>query len=83
MEFVAPRDQLEALDRMAAALDRAEALGEHLWVAAVAYLVHPPMPEGYTLSARDLAGPPSVGCFRCEQSWDPWLAAGVCPGDPP
>jgi hypothetical protein len=71
----------------AAAASRAEALveqarerGEHLWIAAVAFIVRPPVADSAMLDSENMLGYPGIGCFICERSYDDGDERTRCPG---
>ena len=64
---------------------RARDRREHVWIAAVAFLVTPPFDEdtGAMLDSENMLGYPGIGCFICEAVWIDGAEHSVCPGDPP
>lgn len=67
---------------MTARIADAKARKRHLWVAAVAYFVHPPIEENTILDADNIVGPPGVGCYICERDYEPGHENARCPGEP-
>ena len=77
---VSPDRQIGASAHFDEVLRRAELGGDHVWVAALAFLVTPPLTDGAHLDSENLIGPPSIGCWRCEEPWGPGLARRRCRG---
>lgn len=71
--------QLAGMKRAEEKLRLAELAGDHLWTVIVQYLVEDPAAP-LNLDSENMAGPPVLGCFRCEEEWSPRLATRRCKG---
>lgn len=80
---VGPSRLASGRERMDEALRVARLGGDHVWTMLVQHLVADPASltssEGH-LDAESIVGV-HVGCFRCEQAFDPRLLQRRCPGD--
>lgn len=54
---------------------------EHYWYALVGFKVSPPIQQDAILDHESMRQPPLVGCYICEQAWEPGIGRR-CPGDP-
>jgi hypothetical protein len=72
------------LERRTAAIVRAAELnGAHVWCVMTAFLVPDPATvDGMALDRDNMMVYPTVGCFRCEEAYEPRLRLRRCPGDP-
>lgn len=61
-----------------AKVDRAVQLGEHLWIASLAFYVSPPLKQGTLLDADGIATGPHVGCYLCEEPWSERIGHRRC-----
>jgi hypothetical protein len=73
-------------DAMRAAERYAIASGTHLWIAAAAYRVSPDALERMVddplmFDAENLLSV-GIGCYVCEQVWEPKLSRRRCKGEP-
>lgn len=80
--FVSPDRQLRQAVYFAGVLEGAARTGEHVWIAVVGYVIHPPLEEGSSLDMDNMTGPPAIGCYVCEEQWEPRLTHRRCKGDP-
>ena len=69
--------------RADAVIARARDRREHVWIAAVAFLVYPPIADSATLDSENILGFPGIGCFLCELPYQDGDEHSVCPGEPP
>lgn len=79
---ITPERQLWNLQRTEEKYRQATMLGEHLWVAALAYFITPPMEEDQTLDADSMVSPPMIGCFICEIDYSERELHRRCKGEP-
>jgi hypothetical protein len=56
--------------------------GEHLWTVIGMWQVTNPTADRIDLDAENLLTIEGPGCYVCEQTWSPDIAAQPCPGDP-
>lgn len=77
-----PDHQVSAAERFDARLELARKGGDHLWVA-IAYYTIDPTAQPFHLDLENLAGPPMIGCFRCEVAFEPRQLRRRCKGDTP
>jgi hypothetical protein len=72
------------VERRTTALVRAAELsGRHMWCVMTAFLVpDPETADGMMLDRENMMVYPAIGCFRCEQAYEPRLKPRRCPGEP-
>lgn len=82
------REQLERLQaRCEAAYTYAVKAQKHLWVATTAFLLSDRAlelmaEEPLSLDLENMLMQPAVGCFVCEQPYEPRMRLRKCPGEP-
>lgn len=76
---VNPQSQIQGANRFEEALRLAELSGDHLWVAIATYLIKDPT-QTLFLDSESMAGPPGIGCFRCEEEFTERLVTRRCKG---
>jgi hypothetical protein len=54
--------------------------GLHLWIVVSSYRVVPVEAGRYELDHENLLSVDGPGCFKCERSWSPEVAAAPCDG---
>lgn len=92
-DYEIPLTQYVPQERIAAAIRRHDAAydyaikaGEHYWIVVLTHAVSRDalerLPEPPTLDTESLIGNPMVGCYICEQSYEPRLLRRRCPGEP-
>lgn len=74
--------QARATQRLTDRYGEARKRGRHLWVVTTAFFVTPPLADGAHLDIENLAAPPLVGCYVCEQVYRDGDEHTRCPGDP-
>lgn len=82
LEFIGPQLQRAAMERMTRRYANARGSGLHLWIVSVAYFVTVPLKEGAQLDHENMAYPPAVGCYICEQIYRQGMERQRCPGEP-
>ena len=86
-EYVTAEDQRGAAARFKQREDQAKRLGNHLWIAVISYYVPEEKIErlfkgDHSFMAADMAVPPGIGCFVCEEEYSPHIALRRCKGEP-
>lgn len=77
-------------DRLGAAYEYAEKSQTHMWVATLAHrlgntaldAIDGAAGEPLNLDAESLLMMPAIGCYVCEQNYEPRLRRRKCPGEP-
>lgn len=76
----------EQIQRIAGRINQAEAVARrdriHLWVATVAYRVTDPTSRSINLDHENLCVTPFVGCWVCEEPYQPGMERTACAGEP-
>jgi hypothetical protein len=83
LTYVSAARATAAEARADAIIARARDRREHVWIAAVAFLVYPPVEGSAILDAENILGYPGIGCFICEAAYTDGDEHSRCPGDPP
>lgn len=77
--------RMRALDEpMVREYEYATKSGQHLWIAACSFKINP---EDLTtgqihFDAEGMLGTPGIGCYVCEEAYEPRLAKRRCAGEP-
>jgi hypothetical protein len=81
--FVSPGAHEQARARFDERLRVAQLGGDHLWTAMATFLVDPERltTGGPGLLDSENLGGVYLGCYRCEQAYEPRLLKRRCPGD--